>query len=72
MSIRLCDPWDGDALGYDAWKTRLPDSWSEQETEYLCCACEDHGWMDHPEEGVIPCTECSQPITLQDLEDFRL
>ena len=35
-SIRLSDPWDGDALGYDAWKTREPDWYYEDDPEPEC------------------------------------
>ena len=78
-SIRLGDPWDGAALGYDEWKTRLPDWWERDDEpngydRFYCDACRDIGWLlcedvnlDHP--IVIPCTECSAEVELSDLEE---
>ena len=55
---------------YDAWKLRAPD-WDYEEPEFICTACEDRGW-DVDESGrIFPCTECSQPIELFDIEEFR-
>jgi hypothetical protein len=58
-NIRLCDPWDGDALGYDAWKTRSPDDEYEEcfHEDYEadingrahCCYC-SHAWWLTSEE----------------------
>lgn len=56
---------------YPAYSGPCPYCDDPGEPEYLCFACEDQGWLLHPEEGVIPCTECSRPIELNDLEDFR-
>jgi len=39
--------------------------------EFGCWACEDLGWMEHPDEGIIPCTECSQPVEFENIEEFR-
>jgi hypothetical protein len=60
-SIRLCDPWDGAALGYDEWKLRSPyDDEPEEECFHedyeadingraSCCRC-DHVWYLTDEE----------------------
>lgn len=40
-----------------------------EEPEFLCDACEDLGWMDSP-CGIIPCTECSQPVEIEDILEF--
>ena len=32
---------------------------------FFCDACCDVGWLEAP-EGVIACTECSQPFTFSD------
>lgn len=72
MSIRLGDAWDGAALGYDAWKTCVPEYHDcEDESEFFCDACEDIGWLHCCDSGhamVIPCTECSSELTVNDLE----
>lgn len=41
------------------------------EPEFNCCACEDQGLMMGQDGFVIPCTECSSPVELEDIEDFR-
>jgi hypothetical protein len=53
-SIRLGDAWDGDAVGYDAWKPRSPDDEYPEECLHedyeadingraICCQC-GHAW----------------------------
>lgn len=76
VSIPLSAPWDGAALGYDAWKTRLPDWWEPDEPNgydtFYCDACNDIGWLeccDSWHEMVIPCTECSSELEIWDLDD---
>lgn len=59
MSIRLGDPWDGDALGYDAWKTREDDDYEDEcwHEDYeadingraTCCRCSHAWWMTDDE-----------------------
>lgn len=41
------------------------------EAEFICSACEDQGLIEGPDGFAIPCTECSQPIELEDIGDFR-
>lgn len=73
MSMIWNDRWDAWKDSYDSWKLASPyDDWNEPE-EFLfgCSACEDQGLMLGPDDEVIPCCECSEPVTLDDLWDFR-
>jgi hypothetical protein len=51
--------------------TWLPDYWWEREPEFGCYACFDVGWMHGPNDDVIPCTECSDECTLDDIDEER-
>jgi hypothetical protein len=60
---------------YDSWKLRSPDDeylgeLCEDYKGWNCHACEDIGWLVF-EDGyvvlVIPCTECSEEVSLYDL-----
>ena len=62
---------------YDQWKLASPYDdplyckQEEEEPEFFCEACEDVGWLMGPNECAWPCTECSQDVTLEDLEELR-
>lgn len=47
---------------------RDDDPYYEDEPEFFCDACKDQGWLDF-DDFVVPCTECSAPVTLADLEE---
>lgn len=45
----------------------------EDESPFWCDACEDTGWLECCDSGhlmVIPCTECSGPLTIDDLDEL--
>lgn len=53
------------------WLGPCPYCDAEDGPEFACSACEDQGLMVGPDDLAIPCTECSQPIELADIEEFR-
>jgi hypothetical protein len=57
---------------YPAFSGPCPycDDDGQWELEFLCSACEDQGWMLGPDDEVMPCTECSASIWLDDIEEF--
>lgn len=56
---------------YPAFSGPCPYCDDDGEPEFICAACEDQGLIVGPDELAIPCTECSQPLELEDIEDFR-
>lgn len=35
-----------------------------------CLACMDVGWLEFEDGLVIPCTECSRELTIDDMEEL--
>lgn len=46
----------------------LSGYYSEDEA-FVCQACWDIGWLVGENDIIIPCTECCQEVTLDDLEE---
>lgn len=73
MSMIWNERWDAWKDNYDSWKLATPwDDYGEEEPQYYfgCPECQDLGWMLGPDNEAMPCCECSQEITLDDLKDF--
>lgn len=54
---------------YDQWKLASPDdrrSWEPEPGPFFCDACQDVGWMLDQDDRVVPCCECSAPVTIED------
>ena len=43
------------------------DPYDYDQSEFVCSACEDQGLMEDQDGFVVPCCECSVPVTLDDL-----